>query len=108
MDLDSRWRSTRRGLPTPVRLAFVFVGSFDINTMRPLVEKYVASLRPRIRTRLARPAFGCVASSRVVDRAEPKSDRDPFTGDTKPERNMRLPWSRWPMLQLRLADHCGG
>ena len=40
----SRWRSTRRASPTPSNFTFVFVGSFTPETIKPLVETYIASL----------------------------------------------------------------
>ena len=64
----SRWRSTRRASRTRANFTFVFVGSFTPETIKPLVETYIASLpATHARETLARPRHHAADGRRRED-----------------------------------------
>jgi zinc protease len=110
MDADKSLAFYKARFADASAFTFVFVGSFDTATMRPLVEKYLASL-PATHKHEAwrdvgvRPPKGVV--SKVVDRGlEPKSRTVMlFTGDTQADRAHAVAIvALADVLQLRLSD----
>ncbi len=110
MDLDKSLAFYKARFGDASGFTFVFAGSFDLDTMRPLVERYVASLPsthsgehwtdPGIR-----PPRGVV--TRVVDRGlEPKSRTVVvFTGPVEADRSRAVAVvALAEVLQTRLAD----
>jgi zinc protease len=110
MDLDKSLAFYKARFADASAFTFVFVGSFDIATMKPLVEKYLASLPATHRGETwrdvgVRPPRGVV--TRTVDRGvEPKSRTIMlFTGETKADRaNAVAIVALAEVLQLRLSD----
>ena len=97
---------------------FVFVGSFDLATMKPLVERYLAACRRCDRTRAARTSASVrrLASSRrqVVKGVEPKSQvgvvfTGPFQNDQMHRVVMRaMAETLEGNLQRTLREDLGG
>jgi zinc protease len=97
---------------------FVFVGSFDLDTMKPLVERYLASL-PSTNRHESWKDVGIKAPREVVERKvtkgiEPKSQaRIVFTGDFTYDQAHRTELRALAMvlegrLRLALREELGG
>jgi zinc protease len=95
MDLEKSMAFYKNRFADASDFTFVFVGSFDLATMRPLVEKYLASL-PSLRRKEAGRDVGIRPPTGVVEKTVTKG-RDPrsqvgivFTGPFKNTRQERL------------------
>lgn len=110
MDVDKSIAFYKARFADASAFTFVFVGSLDVATMKPLVEKYLASLPATHKNEAwrdvgIRPPHGVV--SKVVDRGlEPKSRTVMlFTGETKADRQHAVAIvALSDVLQLRLQD----
>ena len=110
MDLDKSLAFYKDRFGDASAFTFVFAGSFDLDTMRPLVERYLASLPATHRGERwkdpgIRPPRGVV--TRVVERGvEPKSRTVlVFTGPIEPDRDQAVAVvALADVLQMRLAD----
>ena len=110
MDLDKSLAFYKTRFADASAFTFIFVGSFDVDMMKPLVEKYLASLpathkNTGWRDLGIRPPRGVV--SRVVERGlEPRSRTVMlFTGDARADREHAITIvAMAEVLQLRLAE----
>jgi zinc protease len=110
MNLDKSFSFYRDRFADAGDFTFVFVGSFDLPTMRPLVERYIASLPASGRTESwrdvgMRPATG-VVERRVNKGIEPKSQaRLTFSGTFQYDQAHRVAIRAMAMvLETRLRE----
>jgi hypothetical protein len=87
---------------------FVFVGSFDIPTIKPLIEKYLGSL-PSIKRKETWKDIGVrtpndVVVKRVEKGVEPKSSPQSFSADLS-NTTRRIAWPFAPCLRFCSADY---
>jgi len=110
MDMDKSLAFYRDRFGDASDFTFIFAGSFDLDTMRPLVERYLASL-PATHRRESwkdpgiRPPRGIV--TRVVDRGQEPKTRTAlmFTGSIEVERLRAVTVvALAEVLQTRLRD----